>query len=235
MNEPRAATLALGGEHAAFSRGGNRLCFVDPRDANRCIKVARPDRLPAIKRAEAGFPKNLKPLSSFDDNCEEAQVYARIGRSIGPAAFELVPRLYGAVATEYGTGLCFDLVRDDDGRIAVTLKQYLWQRGLDAALSAPLAEFGARWQALGMPSRRLLTHNILVQCAGGEPLRLWVIDGLGWPDLLPLAYASRALARHKAARRVADLDSAIAEQLAKRGDRAQFGYHGWLDDAQRQR
>ena len=87
MTDPHQATpceyLDLGDEEAAFARGGNRLCFVDPRDANRCVKVLRADRLPAIKRAEKGFPKNLKSVDSFDDNYQECRVYQRIQRSVG--------------------------------------------------------------------------------------------------------------------------------------------------------
>ncbi|MFV8819562.1 YrbL family protein [Haliea sp. E17] len=235
MIEQVSAKVMLGGEAAAFSRGGNRLCFVDPRDSGRCIKVLRPDRSPAIKRGESGFPKNLKPLSSFDDNREEAGVYAAIQRSVGEAAFSMIPRLHGWVETEFGAGLCQDLVRDDDGLIAVTLKQYLWQRGRDAALERVLAEFGAAWSAAGMPSRKLLSHNLVVQCAGGNPLRLWVIDGLGWPDLLPLASYCRGLARRKARRRITALEDTIREQLDKRDTPEDFGYHGWLEEEQRAR
>ncbi len=226
--------LELGGEEAAFSRGGNRLCFVDPRDSTRCIKVARPDRTPAIKRREAGFPKNLKPDASFDDNREEARVYAGIQRRIGEPAFELVPRLYGPVDTDLGPGLCFDLLRDADGRISVSLKQYLWQKGEAPALAAPLESFCAHWAALGMPSRKLLTHNIVVQCDETGPRGLWVIDGLGWPDLLPLARWFPPLARRRAARRIAGLRAAIREQLDRRGDPSRFGYHGWLEERQRE-
>lgn len=230
-----SAEVILGGEETAFSRGGNRLCFVDPRDPDRCIKVLRPDRLPHIKRAESGFPKKLKPLASFDDNREEALVYARIQRAVGEQAFTMIPRLHGRVETDLGPGLCQQLLRDDDGRIAVSLKQYLWQRGRDAALEAPLAIFRDHWAAAGMPSRKLLTHNLVVQCAAQQPVCIWVIDGLGWPDLLPLSRFFPALARRRAGRRVAALDASIQEQLDKRGDPGRFGYHGWLDESQRVR
>jgi len=227
------ATLALGGVEAAFSRGGNRLCFVDPRDRDRCLKVQRPDRTPRDKRRASGCPKNLKPLAGFDDNRREALVYRRLARAIGEPAFSLVPRLHGWVDTDLGPGLCSDLIRDSDGRIAVTLKQYLWQHGLDQPLRQALRRFGDDWQALGMPSRKLLTHNIVVRCEEGRAQRLWVIDGLGWPDLLPLAWWWPALARHRARRRLRALDAAIGEQLEKRGDPERFGYHGWLEEHER--
>lgn len=225
--------LQLGSESDAFSRGGNRLCFVDPRDPRRCIKVLRPDRLPEHKRRQAGFPKQLKPLRSFDENYQEYRIYRRIERAVGEQAYSLVPRLYGWVSTNLGPGLCFDLVRDADGRIAITLKQYLWVNGNDRLLQEPLAAFRRRWQELGMPSRNLLTHNLVLQCDATGPQALWAIDGLGWPDLIPLAYHWPQLARHKAGRKLRGLDRAIEVILARRGKPEEFGYHGWLEDHQR--
>ncbi|TXS93964.1 hypothetical protein FV139_10095 [Parahaliea maris] len=226
--------VMLSGEQDAFARGGNRLCFVDPRDAGRCIKLLRADRSPGQKRREAPWIKRLKPLNAFDDNWQEAAVYRRIERRIGPAAWDLVPRLFGPVETNLGPGLCSELLRDSDGRIAITLKQYLWQYGETTTLSQLLDSFSARWQALGMPSRRLLLHNVVVQCQEDRyPVALKVIDGLGWPDLVPLAWYLPALARHKAGRRAVLLREAMNALLAKQARGDDYGVHGWLEDAQR--
>jgi len=35
-----------------FTSGGNRLCFRHPANPERCLKVIRSDRTPAIRRAE---------------------------------------------------------------------------------------------------------------------------------------------------------------------------------------
>lgn len=226
-------TIALAGEQDAFARGGNRLCFVDPRDPHRCIKLLRADRSPEQKRHAAPWIKRLKPLRAFDDNWQEAAVYRRIERRIGAPAWDLVPRLFGPVETSLGPGLCSELLRDSDGRIAITLKQYLWQHGESSALSQLLDAFGSRWQALGMPSRRLLLHNVVVQCRDGAPVALKVIDGLGWPDLVPLAWYLPPLARHKAGRRAALLREAMDTLLAKQARGDDYGVHGWLEDAQR--
>ncbi len=227
------ACIDLGTEEDAFTRGGNRLCFIDPRDRDRCIKVLRPDRLPALKRAEKGFPKNLKPLDRFDDNVQEFRVYERIRRAIGPRAHDFIPRLHGWVQTNFGEGLCSDLIRDADGRISITLKQYLWLHGMDEAIEQVLTAFSTGWAGSGMPSRNLLLHNMVVQTGAEGPARILVIDGLGWPDLLPLAYYWPALARRKASRKTRALRSSIESFLPKRGDRSDYGYHGWLEERQR--
>lgn len=227
------SVIDLGTLEQAFARGGNRDCYRYPGQPDRCIKLLRADRSPAIRRAQKGFPKNLRPLASFDENLEEYRVLTGIARRHGAEALALVPRCFGFVTTRQGEGLCTELIRDDDGRIAITLKQYLWQQGVTPAIRQCIEQFLQQWVALGMPSRHLLLHNILVQQAAGEPRRLVVIDGLGWPDALPLADYWPWLARRKAARRARGLWQAIEALLQKQRDGGDWGYHGWLDDEQR--
>ncbi len=226
--------LVLGEEDRAFARGGNRLCFVDPRDNNRCIKVPRNDRTASIKRAEKGLLAKLKPLSRFDDNHEEFSVFERIARQIGDAAFDFLPRCYGFVDTEYGPGLCSELIRDVDGQISMSLKQYLWQRGYTEELKATVSRFQQHWADLGMPSRNLLLHNIVVQQNEGGIRRLVVIDGLGWPDMVPLAYYFTVMAQRKAARKAERLNRAIERLLNTKAANGEWGHHGWLSDEKRQ-
>lgn len=226
--------INLGDLGNAFSGGGNRLCFVHPGDPGRCIKVLRPDRSPAKKRREQPFPKNLKPLSAFDENEQEIRVFRRIDRYIGDAAYAYIPHFYGLVKTNLGPGVCSELIRDEDGGISITLKQYLWTHGRTTEIEQALDRFRAGWLALGMPSRHLLLHNIIVECRQQQPYRLVVIDGLGWPGL-PLPYWVPPLARKKAAKRLNRLDLAISALLKKKTSGEDYGYHGWLTPEQRDR
>ena len=145
----------------------------------------------------------------------------------------MIPQCYGFVDTDLGTGLCVEMIRDDDGAISMSLKQYLWSFGRDNTLEALLQQFAKHWQQMGMPSRNLLLHNIVVQQKKGKPYRLVVVDGLGWPDLLPLGYFSKVFARHKAGRRVLKLEQAIAVLLTKKSKGQDYGIHGWLSEEQR--
>jgi len=146
-----------------FARGGNRLCFVHPTHADRVIKVRRPDFTLADLRRKKGFPKNLRPLSSFDDNREEFAVMQDIARRLGEPAFALVSHCYGFEDTDMGRGLVSELIRDGDGRIARTLKQHIWDHGYGAELQAAVQRFGEAWAQVGVPSRDLLVHNLVVQ------------------------------------------------------------------------
>ncbi len=197
----------------AFSSGGNRLCFVDSSNQARCIKLALEHRSAEIKRAEKSFPNNLRSLAYFDENISDEKVYQRISSTIGDEAYTLIARCNGFVETNLGRGLSYEMIRDSDGDISMTLLHYVWQYGATDDLQVALDHFMFEWARLGMPSRNILLHNIVVQRTELRVSRLIVIDGLGWPDLIPLGYFCKYIARKKAKRKVARLPSVIQKLL----------------------
>ena len=221
------STLVL---ETRFARGGNR----DPQQADRCIKVPREDRTPLVKRQQKGWLGQLRPLSHFDDNVDEQSQVMRIEKRIGADAYTVIPKLYGWVETQYGPGLCSELIRDDDQLISLSLKQYIWEVGYTEKAEAAVTQFIRQWVDLGMPSRNLLLHNIVVQQTAGEIQRLVVIDGLGWPNALtPAAFLQRA-AKRKAQRKAERLLPAIKRLLETQRTGGEWGYHGWMTEQQRQ-
>jgi hypothetical protein len=229
MTEPIA--LKLNGRE--FAQGGNRRCFVHPDDPAKCIKVAREDRTAEIRKRSARFPYNLRPASYYDENWQERKAFLAIEKSVGLAAFELVPRYYGMVETDLGPGLCSELVRDSDNRISITLKQFVWQFGMTNPLSLKLEEFKSLWRDLGMPSRNLLLHNIVVQQREMEIDRIVVIDGLGWPSFSTFISKIPLLAQYKAGRKVTRMEHMVTSLLGTRSSGGDWGHHGWMDESAR--
>lgn len=109
-----------------FARGGNRLCYKNPVNPDRCIKVRRPDFNLKDLRRKKGFPKTLLPLNFFDDNEEEFKVINKLHKQHGKAVFQLISRCYGFTETDLGQGLELELIRDDSGQISQTLKAQIW-------------------------------------------------------------------------------------------------------------
>ncbi len=214
---------------APFASGGNRLCFVDPANRQKCIKVRRPDFSLEDRRRKKGFPKNLRPLSAFDDNAEEHRVMVALDQRFGEPLYQLVSRCFGFVDTDMGKGLVSELIRDGNGPISHTLKQYIWDHGFDDNARAAVERFCSNWVAQGIPSRDLLLHNLVVQRdADGLILRLVLIDGLGGTGLIPDAWLPLAMLRQRARRKTINLHERIEQLLPQRGQ-AQFpGYHGRL-------
>lgn len=212
-----------------FARGGNRLCYVHPEHPDRCVKVRRPDFTLADRRRKKGFPKNLKPLSSFDDNLEEAGVMAKLKKRYGETIFQHVSRCYGFEETDRGRGLTSELIRDEPGPISQTLKKYLWDQGLTPACKTAVSDLCDFWESLAVPSRDLLLHNLVVQLnREGGIRRVVVIDGLGSSGLIPIERLPLALRRDKARRKIDNLYGRIDELLGMRGAERFPGYHGLL-------
>lgn len=212
-----------------FAQGGNRLCFIHPDDPQKCIKVRRPDFTLVDLRRKKGFPKNLRPLSSFDDNLEEYRVMTRLFQRYGQKLHQHISQCFGFVETDMGKGLVSELIRDEDQRISHSLKQYLWDNGFTADCRQAVTEFEHYWQVESVPSRDLLLHNIVVQMQSENLIkRLVVIDGLGSPNVVPDWVLPYSVKTKRAHRKIKNLHQRIDDLLALRGQDQFPGYHGRL-------
>lgn len=201
-----------------FAQGGNRLCYVDPRDSERCVKVSRPGREAAAKRRLAPGLKGYRPLVYYDDNLREYATYRRIERCFGEETWRHLPRCYGLVRTDQGEGIVTDLVRDADGAISRSLKEQLRESGVDANFREAVGELKAYLERTGLPTRDLLLHNLVARRAGEEGrFRIFIIDGFGSADVLPYVYWSRKLARRKARRKLLKFDGKIEDFCRENG------------------
>lgn len=211
-----------------FAQGGNRLCFIHPQNPEHCIKVRRPDFTLEDCRRKKGFPKNLRPLSYFDDNREEFKVMIGLEQRYGESLFQHVSRCYGFEASDMGKGLVSELIKDSNGRISQTLKKYIWDHGMDTAAQEAIKELSDFWLTKCIPSRDLLLHNIVVQMSGEQIGRLVVIDGLGNSGLVSDRMLPRSFLYRKAQRKVDNLYYRIDQLLKQRGSSDFPGYHGEL-------
>ncbi|MCZ6871588.1 MAG: YrbL family protein [Gammaproteobacteria bacterium] len=215
-------------EQRPFAQGGHRLCYVDPRDASRCIKVLRQDRSLAKRRRRKGGLKRLRSLDSFDDNLEESRVLESFAQCFPPEVLTHVPKHFGWVDSDRGRGLVVGLLRDEDGRISLSLKQQLWEQGCDETCTGAVKALARVWSTYGVPSRELLLHNLVLQRQAPGRERVVVVDGLGSSDFLPFARWSRGLGQRKAARKIRRLEARIEELLARKQTGGDPGTHGFL-------
>lgn len=171
-----------------FAHGGNRLCFVDPENPDRCIKVRRPEFTLEDLRKKKGFPYTVLPLSAVDESVKEDKILSACERKLGDALYSTVSRHYGFVETDMGPGLCSELIRNTDGRISLSVMEYVWDFGKTDSLLKAVDRFAEHWPQLMVPSRDLLLHNVVAQCnAHNEVQRLVVIDGLGYSGMIPFS------------------------------------------------
>lgn len=204
-----------------FAAGGNRLCFVDPADSSRCIKVRRPDfTLEDLKRRK-GFPHTLFPASRLDESVKENRILEKCEARLGAAYSSVLAKNYGFVETDMGTGLCSELIRNDDGRISLSVMEYVWEKGKTDSLMTAVSNFEKAWPPLMIPSRDILLHNVVAQCGAHDQVqRLVLIDGLGYSGMIPFFFQPRGYRFRRAQRKLRKFRSLIDEliEIRRSGD-----------------
>ena len=123
-----------------FAEGGRRYCFVHPDDSNKCIKTLSPNGDPRKRKNEAVWYKKLRPLSVFDDNKRELKSFRELEKK-GEIVWNHFPRCYGIQPTSRGDGMVTDLIRDADGNVSKTVRQYVKAIGKTPEMLDALDEF----------------------------------------------------------------------------------------------
>ena len=83
-------------DNQLLGAGNERLCFVHPHDNTRCIKVTRPG------------------VTHRSQNAIEQQYFEYLNEQATP--FTYLPEYYGVVQTNYGLGLVFERILDDNNQ-----------------------------------------------------------------------------------------------------------------------
>lgn len=185
-----------------FAVGGRRLCFIDPRDPSRCIKVNRRDREDVFRHRRSGMLLPARLRRPYDNNRDEQKELSKLFRRIGSEDYAHLPRAYGFVKTDYGPGLVQDLIRDADGCASRNLRE-LVEDGYDVEEFRPafdeLSEYMLKHRVL---TRELPDHNLTAQRLGDGRWRLYIIDGMGDRAWLPVAEFVAPLGRARVLRRL---------------------------------
>lgn len=197
-------SLIVLGDKEPFASGGNRLCYRNPMNPKRCLKVIRSDRTPAIRRVEKRFPANLRPLSTYDENLMEVAVLEYLNKDYPMNIRQHLPRSFGLVETDLGTAHETDLICDYDDLISQTLEQYIWENGVNAVVEQAIKVFKENWSIKPPRTRDLIPHNFVIRIVRKEA-HLVLIDGFGKKPLIKPPFVNR-LARLQLRRRFQDFD-----------------------------
>lgn len=143
-----------------IGKGKERICFQHPNEGDKVVKVVY--------------------ISSDKQMKRELSIYHMLANKKG-ISYEHIPKYYGEIETNKGTGYTFDKIMNDNDSLPKTLHWHL-QNG------KKLDEFSAELKEL---KSYLLKHaiifcndmsyegNILVKENSDGTLKLVVIDGLG--------------------------------------------------------
>lgn len=79
-----------------------------------------------------------------------------------------------------------DLIRDADGQVSKTVRDYIKASGKTPELQAALEDFFELFREQRLVTRDILHHNLVVQM-GAEKITIYMIDGFGSSELLPVS------------------------------------------------
>lgn len=161
------------------ARGHHRVCYVDPRDRDRCIKVYHQPDLKDLKREQTAY-----------------RVLQRHG-----ADWKLLSRYFGEVTTNLGPGYVFELIRDHDGRVSRTLEHYLdpaTRESLTAAELTPAMRALRRFLIDNrVISQEIAPRNLVFRRRMGGDGDLLMIDDIGNRDYIPIRNHLAFMARNR--------------------------------------
>ena len=193
----KQSILQLSGE--PIGSGQERVCYLHPDDDSKVVKVQKGE-IDTQTRRELALYDSLQ-RRGIDD-------------------FEHIPRFYGRVQTNLGSGFVVDRIADYDGGESRSLWWH-FERGY------PLAEFGPYLEELRryLLANRIVfsvdmgRYNILFQKLSPQRARLVVIDGLGnhtainWLD--NIGYFARSKIRRRWRRFIARLQNYSAQTMQR--------------------
>ncbi len=212
-----------------FGRGGKRDCYVDPRDPDRCIKVAKvglePERLLA---AAPWWARWRKTADDFDKNYRDWEMLHRLDFQSKTAALSFLPQCFGWVETDRGRGLAIEMIRDHDGLISRSFKDYLWTEGYNSRAQWAVEQLVQQMRQCPLATRTLVLYNFATQVRADGSLRLVFIDGMGATELIPLSRWSTRIASWKTERKIRHLLQQIKDLTAQRERGEDPGRWGFL-------
>ncbi len=211
-----------------FAIGGRRICYLHPDDDTLCIKILRKDKLPKdLKRADPWW-KQLRSASIYDENINDLKNHIKMVARSESQLVEHIPKVHGIIPTDLGAGLVVELIRDADGSISLSLKEYIAKHGFDQAAEQALERLKTFLIEQLIPFRDPFPHNIALRAGQGTHLDAYVIDGLGNSSLLSFAQHIRPLARRHITKKCQRLDKAIQRTVKNRDNQVAFGSKGML-------
>ncbi|HCC5833369.1 PhoP regulatory network protein YrbL [Citrobacter farmeri] len=161
--------------------GRHRKCYAHPDDAQRCIKI--------VYNSGQGGDKETQ---------RELKYYAHLSRYLKD--WSGIPRYYGTVETDCGTGYVYDVIADYDGKPSITLTEFARQCRYEddfAVLRQLLKTLKRYLRDNHIVTMTLKPQNVLCHRISESEVVPVVCDNIGEGTLIPLATWSKWFCHRK--------------------------------------
>ena len=178
-----AKTLELT-DSTIFNNGCHKKVYTHPENPQLCIKI----------------PYNAEGQDDLD---RELFIRRRLQRN--NISTKILPKYFGTTETTLGKGYIFELIKDFDGNISLTLDDYLkdenlfkkhYEKLLENILFLKKRLFEEKLVIMGM-----WPENVIIQRLNADTLRAVLVNDLGSAALIPLEYYFEFLNKKRTQRR----------------------------------
>lgn len=167
-----------------YGQGSHKKCFLHPRNKNLCIKIAYNE----------GGQKDLIRVINYID------VLKRRHKD-----YSILPKYFGKVNTNLGTGYVFEIIRDYNNGRTQTLEDFITDLNLFSQnyslIVRLLKELKEKLYKNEIITMVLFPENILFQKTDENTYRVRIVNDMGSAVLIPLEYHFKYFAHTKILRR----------------------------------
>lgn len=167
-----------------YGQGSHKKCFLHPHNKNLCIKIAY---------NEGGQKDLIREINYID-------VLKRRHKD-----YSILPKYFGKVNTNLGTGYVFEIIRDYNNGRTQTLEDFITDLNLFSQnyslIVSLLKELKEKLYKNEIITMVLFPENILFQKTDENNYRVRIVNDMGSAVLIPLEYHFKYFAHTKILRR----------------------------------
>ena len=167
-----------------YGQGPHKKCFLHPHNKNLCIKIAY---------NEGGQKDLIREINYID-------VLKRRHKD-----YSILPKYFGKVNTNLGTGYVFEIIRDYNNGRTQTLEDFITDLNLFSQnyslIVRLLKELKEKLYKNEIITMVLFPENILFQKTDENTYRVRIVNDMGSAVLIPLEYHFKYFAHTKILRR----------------------------------
>lgn len=178
-----------------LAEGGRRFVYINPEDNTKLLKIVKQEVIDR-KLKKLKFYKKFRFRKVVDENTEDYNAY-KVYNKKSKDIFNFIPKLYGYIDTNLGKGLVTEYICNYDGTAAMSLKNYIQLNGIDKEIWKALKLLYKQLLDNCLVTRELKDFNVVVQIKSDNSKRLYIVDGFGNQELIPLSNYVKCIARRK--------------------------------------
>lgn len=167
-----------------YGQGSHKKCFLHPHNKNLCIKIAY---------NEGGQKDLIREINYIDVLKRRRKDYS------------ILPKYFGKVNTNLGTGYVFEIIRDYNNGRTQTLEDFITDLNLFSQnyslIVRLLKELKEKLYKNEIITMVLFPENILFQKTDENTYRVRIVNDMGSAVLIPLEYHFKYFAHTKILRR----------------------------------